>query len=112
MMNETKEWPLWICMLIAEIVLTIPFLFVLNYPVSALVCWLVATTLYILPVAVFGKGHVIEGAVAALILALMAAMLIPAIHRARERHALKDLRHIEAVNSASHVADDQQSPKE
>jgi len=79
-MKEDGEWPVWACVLTTAIILALPFLLILRMPVWAAVGWLAAVLAYVLSLAVFGKGHVLEGAVAAFILAVLIAMLIPKIH--------------------------------
>lgn len=85
MKTESREWPIWACVLTTSVVLAVPFLFVLSHPFSAIIGWAIAVGIYIVSVAVFGKGHVLEGAVAAFIVAFMAALLIPKIHGAIEK---------------------------
>ena len=84
MKNKNKEWPIWACILTTAVVLAIPFLFVIKIPVLATIGWALTVLFYVLTLVVFGKGHVIEGAVMAFILAVLAATLIPMIHNRLE----------------------------
>ncbi len=76
MVDSRDGWPLWACIALTEAMIAIPFMFVLGKPWWALIGWVCVSALYVNSLAVFGKGHVIEGALAAVILAVLVAIVM------------------------------------
>jgi hypothetical protein len=75
--RESKEWSAWPCAILTILVITIPFLSLFFIKSSAaIIGWVLAVLLYAIIILVYGKGHVIEGAVAAILTTILIVQLV------------------------------------
>ena len=78
MSRNGKEWPLWKCATLTAAlcgVLLLPM--IITFPAAGLLTLIVLTGIYLGFVGLLGFGHVVEGAILVIILAVIVVILVP-----------------------------------
>ncbi len=74
--DRAAEWPVWKCTALTAILCGIPILFAAKIGILALAVWFSIIFLYCGLVWFFGKGFVVHGAVAVIIISILAAIVL------------------------------------
>lgn len=80
MSRNGKEWPLWKCATLTAALCGVSLVpMIITFPAAGLLTLIVLTGLYLGFVRLFGDGHVVEGAILVLILAVVVGILVPVL---------------------------------